>query len=764
MKKLSLILSGLLLVPFSAGAAIVNAASNSRADVVAAIALATYNDTLVVPATTSTITWSSGVTLTKGINFIGPGRDVMRITCNSTLVTMSPDATTVTNDYKMQVAGFDLDGNRVASVIIKVNGTSGNDQNTTKPFNNFVIQNNYLRNTTVSISSSGAVFCQGQQRGTIYHNTIINCDGNIKNYGSDTAYSGVSGDNSPVDWDGRFPYAYGDTNTVFVEGNTFIYESGVSTADAGWFETGQGGRVCVRYNVFDITNATSTEFVDQHGFQNWNASHGEGGQSGSMQGEYYGNIWKSAIGYRWFAMRGGQVLMFNNILTGSSGQGAIQAWDDQYDCCEYVDAPSHPTPTPSDGVCSSYETRIHDTYCVNNFANGTRQDMGRVFPNSDPPCSTHPALPNEQFWNYNASTGTGSPTPVPGVGAGANPPTGYCLNGSGYLQISTAATPNATPSINQASVFWTCVAHVWTQKSHPAPYPPALAGQSSATPTISPSPTGTASPTATPTPTPTPTPSPTVTPTPGVFSIISEVEIPRVASGNRFGRSQTVRWPQGGGQYPQVGQFVFLGGAVWGAPAPATVRMVGGNVIEWHVIYGPTIGGTTKTYICWGIVSVSGPIDSSIVFDPVQDYQFSYSGATLVNVQQDNSLDVDGGYTTSDAIGTSSTTISDSITPSAYSVIIGVMAQNTNTIRTLTAGAGYTTIGENEDQNLCQSHHLLLRVITTSQAYTPTVTIGAGADGPASMQTVSFKPQPAIYPDSTPVTYNPRKVSISGGH
>lgn len=765
MKRLPLILA-VLLLPFSADAAIINAASQSKADVAAAIALATYNDTVVVPgATPSTVAWDSGVTLTKGISLMGPGRDLLHVTCNSTLVTMSPDATTVTNDYKMQVAGFNFDGNRAASVIIKVNGTDAKDFAVTKPFSNFVIQNNTLRNTTISIGSSGAVFCQGQQRGTVYNNNIINCDAVFKNYGNNTGYTNrptptpTSVDNSAVDFDGRFPYAYGDGNTVFFEGNTVTWDS--SATDPGWFETGQGGRVCCRYNKFVLTGLTGQEFIDQHGFQNWDSSHGENGQSGSMQGEYYGNIWVSASGYRWWAMRGGAVLMFNNIMTGSNS-GSIEAWDADYDCCEYVDAPSYPSPTPTDGVCSLYDTRIHDTYCVNNTNNGTRKDMARTSPDPHPACATHPTLENAQFWNYNASTGTGSPTPVPGVGVGANPPTGYCSNGSGYLQISTGTTPNATPSIIQASVFWTCVSNVWTPKSHPYPYPNPLVGQASASPTVSPSPVGTLTPTPTPTPTTTPTPSPTPTPTPGIGLPITEsgAGALRISSGNQFGSSYVINIPSSGQVFALAGQTVVIGGAVWGAPAATGISLNGGNIDGWHIVYGPIIGGTTRSFVAYGYIVQAGPIQTTITFSPVQNYQFSLSGSVFRDIQP-TALDVDGG-STSYTIGASPTPVTDTLTPTMRSLVLGVAAQNTNTIRTLTAGSGYTTIGEDEDQNLCQSHHFLYKILTTAALDTPSVTIGAGSGGPASMQTLALLPFPQIYPDSTPMTYNPRKVSI--GH
>jgi hypothetical protein len=72
MKKLFLFILPLLLIPFPAAAATINAASCSYDDMLTAINSAQSGDTVLIPA--GKCTWSNQLVITKGVYLIGAGQ------------------------------------------------------------------------------------------------------------------------------------------------------------------------------------------------------------------------------------------------------------------------------------------------------------------------------------------------------------------------------------------------------------------------------------------------------------------------------------------------------------------------------------------------------------------------------------------------------------------------------------------------------------------------------------------------------------------
>ena len=461
-------------------AAIINAASNSYADVNTAVnTTAARGDTVVVPAGSGSVTWASTLTITKGVFLKGPGRDALTITSDSTFISISPDSSALNNEETIRVEGFTFNGNNTASYFIQV---AGSGVTATKPFKNLAIGNNRFKDSTITTSGSGAISTTKQVRGAIFGNIFDRCNVIVKNIGNDDT----------TEWsNGHFPFAYGNSDNLFFENNTIQYSSTFTGQDPGWFESGQGARIVVRYNTFNFANTICTEYWDVHGFQNWPGS----GQTGTMIVEYYGNTLTNTSGYLWVPHRGSWGLFFNNIMTGSNS-GVIEA--QQYGVGD-IGGSGCTADVP--GATGHYQCEINNTYVFNNILNGTVKNMvpGVVYG-----CGI---AENANYWNYNSSFDGST-----GIGRGTSTPTMSATDGVGYWKCSTV-TPTTNPTIVQTGHFYKRVAGAWVDYYTPYTYPhPLVSGTPPPTPT--PTPGGTATPTPTPTPSPTPTPGATATPAP----------------------------------------------------------------------------------------------------------------------------------------------------------------------------------------------------------------------------------------------------------
>jgi hypothetical protein len=436
MKSLTLATLHSILVLADSKAATITAASASFSDVSAAVSSAARGDTVRVPA--GSAMWDGNtLSLTKGINLLGAGRDSTILVGNGVLISIAPDRTAITNEETIRVEGFTFDGNNAALNSIKVFGAGAAS---TKPFKNLAVGNNRFRNMSNQTSGSGVFYTFGQVRGLIFGNIFDRCNVILK----------IMGNDDTREWsNGHFPQSYGTSDNLFFENNTIQYSSTFSGGDPGWIESGQGGRIVVRYNTFNFAHAKCSEYWDIHGFQNWPGN----GQTGTMVVEYYGNTLTNSSGYRWIAHRGGWGLFYNNIMPGSNG-GAIHAQ-------QYGPNDSGGSGCTADvpGASGHYVTEINNTYAFNNTNKGTIDNMVRTF-NS---CGV---VENVSFWNYNPSfNGTA------GIGRGTTPPTGNCTVGVAYWKASPP-TPTTDPNVVQNGTLYKCLStNVWTAYYTPYTYP-----------------------------------------------------------------------------------------------------------------------------------------------------------------------------------------------------------------------------------------------------------------------------------------------------
>lgn len=439
------------------------AASCSFADVAAAVAAAAAarNTTVTVPA--GSADWGANtLTLTQGIKLVGAGRGSSLITGSDVFVDIIPDGTAVANDEEIRVYGFGFDGQGAANIGIRVAGTG---PSATKPFNNLAIGNNRFKNlNSASGGTTSGIYSNGQVRGVIWLNDFDRCPR--------TLY--VGGNNSVTEFNnGNFPYAYSSSDNLFFERNTIGFSSAYDSNAPGYMETGQGGRVCVRYNTWDFLNATSggfatpVEWCDVHGFQNWTAGAGDNGQTGTMIAEYYGNTILNYSGNHLITHRGGWGLFHNNIisLAGGHGPAYIVIWDDQGSNVAFVD-----------GIAGGIDTRAYNTYCFNNTIDGVEDPMLHNEPYGTP--GTPTTIENREFYNLNTSFDGSA-----GIGRGTMTPTMSATNGVAYWKNATP-TPSVDPAIVGAGHLYKRVGGAWVDYAQPYVYPHPLTLEATVLPAL----------------------------------------------------------------------------------------------------------------------------------------------------------------------------------------------------------------------------------------------------------------------------------------
>jgi hypothetical protein len=436
------ILFAFLLSTLASGAATLTSPSASYSDVSATITAAARGDTVIVPA--GSATWSSTLNLTKGVTLQGAGRTLTLITTSGgKAIQIGPDATALSSGELFSVTGFRFDGNSSALNLIGIEGAVGS---ATKAFTNLAIGNCQFQNMSTTTSGSGVISSTRQVRGCIFSNIFDRCNVIVKIMGNNDAGE---------EWaNGHWPRVFGTADNLYFESNLIEYSSTYNGTDSGWTESGQGARLVMRYNTWNMANGHHTELWDCHGFQNWPGN----GQTGTMISEYYGNTVTGLTG-DWIKLRGGWALVHNNIVTGSGGNIQINQYGP-------ADAGGSGCMADVPGASGVYNGEITNHYCWNNNFNGSDASHGSNLPGGE--CGV---VENRNFWFYNSSfNGT------TGIGRGTATPSGSATFGVGYWKNSTA-TPSVDPNIVQAGTFYMATAaNTYTAIYTPYTYPHPLAG------------------------------------------------------------------------------------------------------------------------------------------------------------------------------------------------------------------------------------------------------------------------------------------------
>ncbi len=444
---------GILFFTKSSLAATINAASCSYADVSAAITAASPEDTVSVPA--GSCSWSSALTITKGVYLIGAGIGNTIITsnmasgpyaCTAPLINYSPAAGYRAANYHFRVSGFTF------SHLIPGTGATGGqaicleNNNTFPPQSNIRIDHNHFTTTN---RYGGAVEnwgCWG-----VIDNNIIDVPALSLRIGW--------GDGSGLpNWQNLSDFNFGSGEALYVEDN--IFNTGVGQLT----DADQGGRYVFRYNTVNIASGWSNTF-DMHG--------GRGSLYGTMGAEVYGNkmVKTDANDLRLMGQRGGRLLAFYNDRVGGTVFNSVVYNNDG---CP-----------PGDDTLMKRQT-LNSSYYFGNRKNETGALVVPVITYNY--CPAYPivedagAIPGG-FW-HDASPFTGAT----GVGCGtlaAMPTT--CTTGVGYWATNQSCSDltgmvGANPATPISGTLYKCTAtDTWTAYYTPYTYPHPLRAEAADT-------------------------------------------------------------------------------------------------------------------------------------------------------------------------------------------------------------------------------------------------------------------------------------------
>jgi len=387
------------------------------ATVAAAVASATYGDTINLPADTAV--WNSHLSITKGITIQGAGESSTIIisnyapgntspyTATNYLIDFTPDATSLANDTPFQISGitFDLDG-KCGGIMLK--------NTTTSPYT--ITTHNHIDHCTIQNATGGAavgITVQGPLYGTIDHNTFANNSKTGLIYGLN-----LTSWNNP-----GTPYAYGTAENVIFENNAITFTTNVPPVSIG-----QGAKACLRNNTF-----TYNGIADIYG---WFSIEGNmTSLHAAMGAEIYGNTLISVNNknIRIFSHKGGKALIYNNdvITTGTVSAIATE---------EYTD-PTTNNPQPE---------HVSDSYYWNNTKNGTTLVTPTITTYSGVYALQWDVDCWKQVASFNGTSGVG-------VGTLANRPA-TCTTGVGYF---------ATDEGEHGTLFKATATNTWTAYYEP---------------------------------------------------------------------------------------------------------------------------------------------------------------------------------------------------------------------------------------------------------------------------------------------------------
>lgn len=462
----------------------------SQTDVQNTLNAAARNATVTVPL--GNCSWSSGVTITKGVTLNGAGAGSTVITNtggNITMLQISPDATAIASSETIKVNGFTFDGGGNQFSMI---GVTGADVFATKPYRYYIITNNTFRNSgSVGGAGDNAVQVNQQARGVISHNTFDRCEFPFRSFGK-----GGGGDTREFTNTAYVPFSLGTTDSNYFEGNTILWSSSYTSNQGapGWIESGQGGRLVVRFNTWNFANANGqSELWDIHGNQNFQG-HNINGQTSTMMAEYLNNTitnYSSSV-YRLIDHRGGWGIFVNNSFSGAStpsihvnqyangNQGTSGCYNQMVN--------------PDGSTYTGPDLTVANSYFINQTINGVI--TGATFDSGVNGCgvvengaiSPFGTLLLTGWWNHNAAcSATTSCTTGVGYGTVTGTPTSTCTTGVGFWATNQGSW-NTSGSGGQGQLYKCISTNNWQLFYTPLQYPHPLLG-GSGTPAATPSPT-----------------------------------------------------------------------------------------------------------------------------------------------------------------------------------------------------------------------------------------------------------------------------------
>ena len=420
----------LLMVPIVSWAACTGSSPTwtstvDRSSVAICVSQASAGDTIYVSA--GSATWSSAITVNKGISIIGAGVGQTVITRGGTRIFSISDPN---NSNLLRISGFTF---KVSS------GTEGGgiamNCSDTSPKYNIRIDNN-LFTTPFGTCSTGHCFIKNNGcRGVIDNNTFENASypfgvGLAGDFPGDTA------------WENLPELVFGTANdNIYVEDN-IINDSTTALSDCD-----EGGRYVFRYNTI-TPGSDMWPFLDSHG--------GKGGVYSCMGVEIYGNQFNGTgkVHDNQYAARS---TAHHNYVSGSGG-------------IEISDAEG----------CPQLEIeRLNDTYYFLNRYGSLSGSLITTSTTASTSCGGN-ITENEEYWQDNSSfiyPNTGSNITT-GVGCGPldNRPTS-CTTGTAYWATNQSCSDltgmvGVNPATPIDGTLYKCTStNEWTVFYAPLTYP-----------------------------------------------------------------------------------------------------------------------------------------------------------------------------------------------------------------------------------------------------------------------------------------------------
>lgn len=444
-----------LLYPLHLGATCTGSSPNwnatpDYASVNRCVSRAKAGDTIYVSAGNGTEIWTSTLTITKGVNLIGPGGNNLTIQNGirggsplSPLIRYEPSDYDANNAFRL--SGFTFDANGTVCLTL---GSSKSAPFTTQT--KVRIHNNKFINTG-AFYAGAAIYNFCTMYGVVENNTIDAGMFPIR-------HSSGSGIN---DWWVNSPqniFRPGDSNFMFWEDNTIILSgSGDGLVTEGQFSI----RYVFRYNTITM-NVPSYSLFELHGYQP------TGGMDSCFGAEVYGNqVTTNNNALTFFKTRAGKsFVFFNNATRSTPPSNAGYTGTTPYPC-------------PPDKL-APYKV-INNNYWFNNKINLT----GEYFANratADLNCAGLTGIPTLGRDIFSNNT-------TPGVSCGtlANLPEA-CDVGQGYWATNQSCSDltgmvGKDPANPIQGTLYKCTAtNTWTAYYTPYTYPHPLRTESRITP------------------------------------------------------------------------------------------------------------------------------------------------------------------------------------------------------------------------------------------------------------------------------------------
>lgn len=414
--------------------------------VASCVTQADAGDTITVSAGDGTETWSSTLTISKGINLIGPGSGSLTITSSSEpAISYSP--TIGADDNPFRLSGFTFNKATGSSIL-----QWGNINNAPTALGNNKLTKGRVDHCifTSTGTATPLVWMYPGTYGVFDNNTF-----NAYTY----AFRATSNTDGSAGWE-YWGWTPGTSDAVYVENNTFNFSA---TVDNCGTSSQSSHRWVFRYNTFNV-NSSSYSFFDAHG--------NLGSQYSSVQiSNLYGNKFVAGNNTgQIHGQRGGQSFAFFNDwqTTGSRPTFKIQE----------EDADSN-GPGPATNAVTGQPQHVYNSYYFNNRINTTGSlidiDINKTL-------GAIPAA-NVDVWSQSDWQSDGSA----GVGCGSTLPGTCTANSSGFWLTNQSCSDltdhvGASPTTPISGTLYKCTAtNTWTPYYTPYTYPHPLRGETDET-------------------------------------------------------------------------------------------------------------------------------------------------------------------------------------------------------------------------------------------------------------------------------------------